>query len=183
MRQGVREAIHLTCFPKTAFSTKRWGWICLVFMCVCNGNVCARLYIYTPIPLTAFISSWCSSGWPMRCLVTPSPHPLPWPLHNPTSFSLHTLNPFAGVFLVVWHHANEGFLSAVGWQLLGCLSTDNHWKTASLFIFTCSPTCINNGRCYWPLTTAVKEQRKVCIFEVRLYCCTASLQAVCLIVQ
>lgn len=157
VRQGVREAIHLTCFPKTAFSTKRWGWICLVFVCVC---------IYTPIPLTAFISSWCSSGWPMRCLDTPTPfpHPLPWPpFHNPTSFSLHTLNPSAAVCLEVWLHANEGFLSAVGWQLLGCLSTDNPWKTASLFIFTCSPTCINNRWCCWQLNAAAKEQRKVCI--------------------
>lgn len=81
--------------------------------------------------------------------LTPCPDP---PSTIQLAVSLHTLNPFAAVFLEIWHHANEGSLSAVGWQLLGCLSTDNPWKTASLFIFTCSPTCINNRWCCWQLT-------------------------------
>lgn len=102
----------------------------------------------------------------------PPPHPCPNPLlHNPASFSLCSLNPFAGVFLEIWHHANEHFLSVNGWQLLGCLSTDNPWKTAPLFIFTRSHSCINNRWCHWQPTLAGKGAKTGVYFVATLCCC------------
>lgn len=86
----VHEAIHLTCFPKTAFSTKRRGRICLV--CVC---------VYTPIPLTAFISSCGVTLGGQRGVCMTPPILAEPPVSTSSPLFASRLNPSAAVFLEV----------------------------------------------------------------------------------
>lgn len=100
----------------------------------------------------AFISNCCTSGWLVMCQ-TPPPWPPPPPPHNQTelpTFLTHSHNPFVslvGVFLQVWQHANEGFLSAVVCSLPACLGTDNRGKNSIIICVFLFSTSINNFRC------------------------------------